>query len=107
LDSGEVVEVSYKGFDAIQFEAQAQPNPENKGQGGDFIAGTISIPRIASSFRSGYLFYSESPQARFQFTFVELNSKRLFIYFEAPIEKYEQLIPEVDRILNSIEFFSS
>jgi hypothetical protein len=101
LESGEVVEVSYHGFKARQFEAQAQLNPENKGTS-EFEPGTITFPIIEDIV--GGSAYSASPRAKFRFTFVEVNGKTLFIYFEAPQEEYEALLPEIDQILNSIEF---
>ncbi len=101
LESGEMVEVSYHGFEARQFEAQAQPNPENKG-GPKIKPGTISLPVLEAIV--GETVYSESPEAKFRFTFVEVRGKTLLIAFEAPREKYEALLPEIDQILNSIEF---
>jgi hypothetical protein len=101
LESGEIVDVSYHGFEARQFESQAQPNLDNKG-GPEIKPGTISLPALEAIV--GHTVYSESPQAKFRFTFVEVRGKTLLIAFEAPQEQYEALLPEIDQILNSIEF---
>jgi hypothetical protein len=107
IESGETIEVTYQGFRALQFEAQAQPNPGNKG--GEVEPGTIGFKILGDLLGPGNSgpgdqWWSESAQAQFRFTFVEVSGKPLFIYFEAPQDEYESLIPEVDQILNRIDF---
>jgi hypothetical protein len=104
VPAGEITETTVAGFSGWQFEAQATPNPTNKGNPANSVpAGSQFLPALGKYFAPGFLWGTWSAEPTLRFIALDMGEHVLLIVIESPPGEFEAFASQADEVLRSMK----
>jgi hypothetical protein len=96
--------VTIAGYDGLQLDSAANPNPDYAGSPGDDIPpGVQLLPVYARFVAPGFLWTTSSPEARVRTVALSVGDQTLLLYVEAPAADFDQFVTDAETILQTLE----
>lgn len=95
--------ITIDGFEGLQMDSVALPNPDYKGSPADDIPpGVQFLPVIEQYFAPGFAWTTSSPEAQVRTIALQVGDQTLVFYMEAPQDEFEQFATDAETILQTL-----
>jgi hypothetical protein len=99
----EPMSITIAGFEGLQMDSVALPNPDYKGSPADDIPpGVQFLPVFEQYFAPGFAWTTSSPEVRVRTIALQAGDQTLVIYMEAPQDEFDQFAADAEAILQTL-----